>query len=166
MRASAWRVAPAAPSGASVGGRAGSQGFAGGRGWPVVMARSWHTRGVGLPQDRRGGEWVSRRVGELVSEWVGGWGSRWSTACAERSGPPPPDPLRLRRRREGIPTPLVPHHDLGLVLGAIPERGPPEALGVWLRVLRVLACPGRGGEGCSRSAELPLCALSVVIVAG
>jgi hypothetical protein len=36
-------------------------------------------RGVGLPQDGRGRERVSRRVGELVSERIEGQGSRWST---------------------------------------------------------------------------------------
>jgi hypothetical protein len=72
--------------------------------------------GVGLPQDG-GGEWVSRRVGELASERVGGQGSSWSTRRAERAGPLPPDPLRLRRRRDGIPTPLVTHHYPGPAVG-------------------------------------------------
>jgi hypothetical protein len=45
---------------------------------------------------------------------------------AERSGCLPPDPLHLRRRRDGIPAPLVPTA-LTPDPGAIPERGPPEA---------------------------------------
>ena len=46
---------------------------------------------------------------------------------AERSRALPLDPLRLRRRRDGIPAPLVTPHDPGLVLESSWSGGPPEA---------------------------------------
>ena len=48
------------------------------------------TRGVGLPQDGRGGERVSRRVGELVSEWIGGRGPDGAPHALNGLDPRPP----------------------------------------------------------------------------
>jgi hypothetical protein len=62
---------------------------------------------------------------------------------AERYGPSLPDPLRIRRRRDGIPAPLVTSHYLNSGTGAIPERGPPETsefgLGAWEPYVAALA---------------------------
>jgi hypothetical protein len=46
--------------------------------------------GVGLPQDGRVEERVSRRVGELVSKRAGGLESRWSTPRLNDLDPSPP----------------------------------------------------------------------------
>src|ERR671932_704077 len=73
-------------------------------------------RTLGLPPDGQGEEQVSRRVDELVLGQIWGWGSSWSTRRAERVGPPTPDLLRLRRRRDGIPAPLGNGHHLTAVL--------------------------------------------------
>ena len=71
---------------------------------------------MGIPSRRRACLVVGRRVGAKMEH-----------PTAERSWLRPPDPLRLRRRRDGIPTPLVTPHYPGAGPGTIPERGPPEA---------------------------------------
>jgi hypothetical protein len=72
---------------------------------------------------RTGGEGVSRRVDELVSEQARGRESSWTTQRAERAGRPTPGLLHLRRRRDGIPAPLVTHRcPRPAVAESIPEQ--------------------------------------------
>ena len=98
------------------------------RGWPVLMARSWHRRELAC--SRTGGVRVSRRVGELVSEQAEGGGQGGAPHALNDLAPRPRPatpwaPTGRDTRAPGDPTPY-----LGRSWNPSRSGGPAEAPGV------------------------------------
>jgi hypothetical protein len=81
---------------------------------PAEYVSTCSIRGVLACLQDGGGERISRRVGELISERIGGRGPDGPQALNDLD--PYPDRLRLRRRGDRIPAPLVTHHYPGPAL--------------------------------------------------